>query len=204
MENEILNENKSYQSIFLSAKQLFWKHGISRVTVEEICMVAGVSKMTFYRNFSNKKEIAKIVLNEICKSGFEDYKNIMASDLVFPEKIQKLVLLKHNSVSELSEEFVYDIYNKEETELQEILIEYQKQMIGNIIADFTEAQNNGWIRKDVKISFLVFYLNKINEMIVDQNFRKLYPNIHDAVMELTNLFFYGIINQNSELNVKFI
>ena len=55
-------KSKSFISIQKSAKTLFWKYGMARVTVEEICREAGVSKMTFYRNFKNKNEVAKQVL----------------------------------------------------------------------------------------------------------------------------------------------
>lgn len=37
-----------------TAAQLFFKHGFKRVTVEEICRTAKVSKVTFYRYFAAK------------------------------------------------------------------------------------------------------------------------------------------------------
>ena len=58
--------NKKYKQIIATSKELFWKFGIKRVTVEEICSQAHVSKMTFYKFFPNKIELAKIILkNEI-------------------------------------------------------------------------------------------------------------------------------------------
>lgn len=187
-------ENKSYLAILISAKKLFSKHGISRVTVDEICAESGICKMTFYRNFSNKFELAKVVLNHIIKSGWKDYDDIMNLEIPFQEKIKQLILLKSDSSSELSEEFIKDIYNKPDSGLMEILISKQEQMIDKIIADFTKAQCSGSIRKEINMSFLIYYINKISEMMFDEKFRKLYPNIHDAAMELTNIFFYGIIN----------
>ena len=50
----------SYQILFSTAKNLFFKFGLRRVSVEEICIKASVSKMTFYRNFNNKEHIAVI------------------------------------------------------------------------------------------------------------------------------------------------
>ena len=35
-------------------KDLFYKYGIKRVSVEEICAKANVSKMTFYKFYNNK------------------------------------------------------------------------------------------------------------------------------------------------------
>ena len=54
----------SYQILFSTAKNLFFKFGLRRVSVEEICKKASVSKMTFYRNFNNKEHIAIIILKD--------------------------------------------------------------------------------------------------------------------------------------------
>jgi len=44
------SENQKYNQIIDTSKKLFWKYGIKRVTIEEICREAGVSKMTFYKH----------------------------------------------------------------------------------------------------------------------------------------------------------
>lgn len=50
------SQNIKQQFILSAGKELFWKHGVKRVTVEEICVQASVSKMTFYKFFMNKRE----------------------------------------------------------------------------------------------------------------------------------------------------
>ena len=55
--------NTKYQDILKTAHDLFWKFGIRRVTIEEICREANVSKMTFYKYFRNKEAIYISVLN---------------------------------------------------------------------------------------------------------------------------------------------
>ncbi|MBN1927463.1 MAG: helix-turn-helix transcriptional regulator, partial [Prolixibacteraceae bacterium] len=60
MMNEILETDRANQ-ILQSAKKLFWKYGIRKVSIDEICREAGVSRMTFYRLFKNKIELAKVV-----------------------------------------------------------------------------------------------------------------------------------------------
>ena len=47
------------EQIVRTGNLLFSKHGLRRVTVEEICREAGVSKMTFYKYFPNKLELFK-------------------------------------------------------------------------------------------------------------------------------------------------
>ncbi len=47
------------------ASELFRKYGVKRVTVEEICTTAQISKMTFYKYFANKKELADYIIFKI-------------------------------------------------------------------------------------------------------------------------------------------
>ena len=61
--------SKKYQDIKKKGKELFWKYGTKRVTVEEICREAGVSKMTYYKFFKNKNEQSCLTIPlESCSS----------------------------------------------------------------------------------------------------------------------------------------
>ncbi len=53
-----LENNEKYKDILETGQELFWKFGFRRVTIEEICKEAGISKMTFYKYFSNKMDLA--------------------------------------------------------------------------------------------------------------------------------------------------
>ena len=59
------SSNPKKNQILHTSKELFWKFGFKRVTIEEICKEAGVSKMTFYKFFPNKLELAKTILDKI-------------------------------------------------------------------------------------------------------------------------------------------
>ncbi|MEA3496849.1 MAG: TetR/AcrR family transcriptional regulator [Bacteroidota bacterium] len=55
-----------YKQILKTAKALFWKHGIKRVKIEEICTEAIISKKTFYKHltqlYSNSQEMIKEIM----------------------------------------------------------------------------------------------------------------------------------------------
>ena len=54
--------SKKKLQIVETAKDLFMRYGIRRVTIDEICRTAGASKMTFYKYFSNKIALLKEIL----------------------------------------------------------------------------------------------------------------------------------------------
>jgi AcrR family transcriptional regulator len=190
-----LKSNKSHLSILTTAKSLFWKYGIRRVSVEEICKEAGVSKMTFYRLFSNKVEVAKAVLVTVMNENMDKYRNIMLQDISFTEKINQLIKLKYDGTLEMSQEFFSEVYQTDEMNLRELLVEYQKNGLDAFMADLKNAQEQGWIKEGIKPEFILYILNKINEMLLDKNLTSIYTSTHEAIMALTNFFFYGIIQK---------
>ncbi len=193
-------KEKSRNAMFTAARKLFWKYGIRKVTVEEICQEAGVSKMTFYRFFENKIELATLMLTEIYENTLQDYNKIMQSDLTFPEKIRQTVLLKHQGTIDISEEFLNDVYQSDEPVFNELLTKYSELSRKSLRDDFTKAQKEGWIRKDLKIDFLMYMMNSIGERMFDEKLKAMFGNSHDLVMELTNFFFYGIGTADKPLN----
>ena len=83
--NIILKRTKSVNAILKNGKDLFWKYGIRKVTVEDICKEAGVSKMTFYRSFENKYEVAKIILIELANDSYVIFSELFSREDPFPE-----------------------------------------------------------------------------------------------------------------------
>jgi len=55
--------------VLKTGKELFWKFGFKRVTIEEVCKEAGISKMTFYKFFTNKIDLVKIIMNDILQES---------------------------------------------------------------------------------------------------------------------------------------
>ena len=184
---------KSQVAILEAAKALFWKYGIGKVTVEEICEHAEVSKMTFYRNFENKLHVAEIVLVGLAEKGLADYHAIMKAEIPFNEKIQRLVQMEHDHSENLSEDFIRDIYGADDPKLKNILEELQKKTSEALRKDLSEAQKKGEIRKDLKIDFIIYMINGLNEKLLDERLTSLFGNTQELAVELTNFVFYGIM-----------
>ena len=192
----MIKKTKSHIRIVKTAKALFFKHGISRITVEEICKEAGVSKMTFYRTFTNKNDVAIEVLEEMIAENMSKYRAVMQADTIpFPEKIKALVAMKFQDSNEMSDEFIQDIYQKEDKTLIKHLEVHSQNAMREFMQDLGAAQAKGWIRQDVHLPFLVYFMGKLNGFIQDEIFLSLYEHPQQGIMEITNLFFYGILEK---------
>lgn len=187
------NLNSIATTILKTAKELFWKHGLRKISVEEICRKASVSKMTFYRNFKNKNEVARVVLKELTTQSRNDYQRIMENgQFDFSEKMAQLIELKHQSVKNMSNDFLADLHHPSFAELVADLEKEREKSLQMIKRDFRKAQKEGFIRKDLKIDFIMYMFNDIGQKAHDENLLKIYKNSSDLIMALTNFCFYGI------------
>jgi AcrR family transcriptional regulator len=176
-----------------TAKRLFWKHGLRRVTIEEICQEANVSKMTFYKYFPNKIELVKEILDKMFEENMKVFDQLMLSDIPFEEKMHRQIKMKLQGTQDISEEFVKDIYGDPESELCIYWKEQSEQLIGRVIEHYKNAQQKGWLRKDVKIDIILYMINKSFDMVNDASLIAKYDTMQDLILEINRFFLYGIL-----------
>ena len=187
------SENTKFQQLVTTAHDLFMRHGIRRVTVEEICLEAKVSKMTFYKHFKNKIDLTKHLLHQIYSKQIADYRTIMAKQILFPEKVKQIVQLKHEQTIMISQEFFRDLLKNPNPEIVEFLEKKREESLNEVLNDLNMARKKGDIRQNINPEFILYFLNRMTEMAKDENLLSLYHSPNDLVMELTNFFFYGIL-----------
>jgi hypothetical protein len=93
----------------------------------------------------------------------------------------------------MSEDFIRDVYGANEPRLKNRLEEYQKKSSKALYEDLTKAQKKGEIRKDLKIDFIIYMINSLNEKLLDKRLTSMYSNTQELAVELTNFVFYGIM-----------
>jgi len=199
--SENTRENVSKNKLVVSGKALFYKFGYRKVTVEEICEAAGVSKMTFYRFFENKNDLVKYILMELAQDGVKAYQAIMSQDIPFEDKIRETMLKKREAAKQYSEEFLNDVYRDQGSDILVMLKKMSAESMVLVMQDYKKAQEQGCIRKDLNLAVIPYIMNKMNEMIQDPAMLAIYGNnIHDIMTELSNVFFDGILGDENNCN----
>ena len=100
---------KKKTQIIQTAEKLFSRYGSKRISVEEICRESWVSKMTFYKYFSNKLALVRSIKDMYVEEGFRKFDEINALDIEFPEKIDLMSRWKVEFGARISADFIREM-----------------------------------------------------------------------------------------------
>lgn len=190
--------NPKKTQILSTGKELFWKFGFKRVTIEEISKAAGVSKMTFYKYFPNKQDLAKTILSDIFEENIQKIKGIAEGHESTDKTLRKIMQLKAESSKNISDEFIKDLYANPDLGLQPFMAEMTRKMFDEIITLYEKGKEDGWIRKDLNIPFFLAFTRKIIPLTSDDEMVQFFSSSQEMIMEITNLFIYGVSPNENE------
>lgn len=188
-------DNQKLQQIYSIAKTMFMRHGFKRVSIEEICREAGVSKMTFYKFFANKFDLLKFILEKITSETLAEYRDILKQNIPYAEKVTQMIQMKLKYTDEISQEFFNDLYKNAEPELVEFWQQKMQEIMRLVLEDLKAAQLQGDVRAEIKPQFILYFLNHLFEMVKDDRLLQLYDSPQALINELTRFFFYGILTR---------
>ena len=188
---------KKQQQLITAAKNLLLNHGLRRVTIKEICKNANVSKMTFYKYYNNKLDIAKAVLDVMFYEGLMLYNEIIEVDIPLPKKVEEMLKFIRERFTSVGEAFINDLLN-EDSPLHQYFFNQHKNARELAMGFFKNIQKDGLIRSDIKLPFLLFMLDNLSVLVNHPDFIKIMPNIEDRICELSSLLFHGFTRTTTQ------
>lgn len=194
--------NPKYKQLIQAARELFSKHGFRRITIDEICTKANVSKMTFYKYFENKLDIFKNVMDEIVLESCAKFENLMKENTDFRTKLQKLLELKIRGNQELGHEFIEEVLSSDNPEWLTYFHGVSNQAYQYGLQFLESGKAAGVIRRDLKPEFYNFMVGHLVQFIEDEHLKAIYPDIHDRIEEITKFGFYGFFNTDELKNPR--
>ncbi|MCJ7679506.1 MAG: TetR/AcrR family transcriptional regulator, partial [Candidatus Aminicenantes bacterium] len=159
---------------------------------------AGVSKMTFYKHFSNKIELALFILNQRFEDGVLRYKNIMSREVPFSEKAGEILKMKLELSEGISREMTKDILNSRIPEVAGLTRKIIEENSNLFLNDLISAQKKGEIRADINLNFIMYILGQYQVMATDERVLNMYPSTQAMTSDLVNFFFFGILSREKE------
>lgn len=177
-----------------TAKELFWKHGFKKVSIDEICKKASVSRKTFYTYYPNKQALVLSILESLTNEMLDVFATLVAdTEKSFSEKMNMLLSLKFEMNKEFSMEFINDFLHPDSAEL----LEYLNTVVGKSLMltreFFTNAQKNGEMNPGLNIDFLLWNMQKQLEICSTPEALAMFPDSESMVRQISELMIFGVM-----------
>lgn len=179
------------------ARELFLKHGFKKVTIDEICKKAHVSRKTYYTFYENKIALVMFVIDDISSDTIRKFKTVIEGEGTFAEKMEQSLELKYQFSKTITMEFVADFFDPGATEILEY---WQKMMLQsmNLLTEFLkEGQRTGEMNPDLNLNYVMWYFQKISEVIKSPEIAGMFANPEEMVKQVSKTMIYGIMPINS-------
>jgi AcrR family transcriptional regulator len=177
------------EQIITTAIEIFSKHGPRRVTIQELCEAAGVSKMTFYRHFSNKVHLVETIRDQITEETFAAFDAIDALDIPFPDKIDRMTAFKAQQARGMDLGWIQEMAST-----AGIQAEFERRFVANL----QRAQARGEIRADVNLEFHLLLVRKSGELFHEGDWQRVLPDAEAYTRQLRTILWYGLLTRDTE------
>lgn len=181
--------------ILEAALSLFLKYGVKKVSVAEIAKEADVSQVTIYNYFDSKDNLIREVIVHYVNKVWDEYKELLDSDLTFPEKVKKIIFDKTLIANQINEEF-FQYFMKEYAEEDNYIITfYTEDVLPRLLQMFAEGKEEGYVDRSISDEAVLLYL----QMFADYMRREeVAESMLPLTEDLTKLFFYGLTGKSED------
>ena len=180
-----------------TAKELFWKHGFKKVSIDEICKKAHVSRKTFYTYYSNKNALVISILESMTNEMFDLYEKLIHDDSKgFSDKIAEMMQMKYEMNNDFSMEFVSDFYHPDSAEVLEFFKTVTVKSITITQEFFENAQQRGEMNQNLNVNFVMWYMQKQIELMRSPEIQSMFDNAKDFTKQISELLIFGIMPLN--------
>lgn len=174
-----------------TALALFTQYGVRRVSVEEICRKAKVSKVTFYKYFNNRTDIATQVIDEVIQQFFQRMLMIK-QDRSYSARLHALLSLELEISQELGEILFSELHEIENTDLKRLIEEAFERGREIGLEFFQEGQKAGLIHPNFTPAFFLFLMQMGDELLRDQRFKTVEADFSKRTALLQQFFMTGL------------
>ena len=180
-----------------TALSLFSQFGWTKTSIDMICRQAKVSRVTFYKHFSNKKILVKILFEEQKNEMRQCFIELLENEKNLETIIDKIFAMQQQSLEGLySKAMMFDLTHHSDTELHQFFTAMTQEKYQFMHYFFSQLQQKKIIRPQVPIVLIDVFIRKIDEIIQEPLLLKHYEhNEQQMLRDVLYFLMYGIAYQ---------
>ncbi|TNH04554.1 TetR/AcrR family transcriptional regulator [Testudinibacter sp. TR-2022] len=177
-----------------TALQLFSQQGWKRVSVDEICQQAKVSRVTFYKHFKNKKALLKQLLFEQKEEVRLRFLDFLKQEISLETIISQIFKMQEEALNGLySQPMQADFQYHSDEEMRSFFTTMEQEKYRFMSHFFQQLQTKRIIQQDFPIALISVFTRKIDELRTDPQLCNLYRGKeHQLNIDALQLMMYGL------------
>lgn len=189
---EGMSESKK-NAIINSSLKLIRKYGLKKISIDEICTDSQVSRMTFYKHFKDKIELAIYFLHNSHLKNLEKVNEIIISKDSFYKKFELIKGLNIDLKDQMGEIFINDIINDQYDErIKNFYFQVGVEIDEKFEILLKMGIKEGVVNPKIPISFFLIMIKQIRKAFFDNELERLIEDpIHRSNM-LNDFFLFGV------------
>lgn len=177
-----------------TAADLFQQYGLRRVSVEDICRSAKVSKATFYKYFANKTAVIAVFLPQYINCLAEaQYAVMQTPGADFAARFRRMMQLDRQQLHDMPPPLLQDLLDPTLSEVHELM----QQLIGahrdRLAALVREGQARGVFNPDFPLDFFFFVQTQMLDLFQNPQLQALEPDITRRAELIADFLTYGLM-----------
>lgn len=185
------------ERMLVAARDLFYIHGFSRVTMEEIANKLGMSKKTIYKFFESKDEIVQDVVRKTLTEVDTACKELMLqSNVNFVDKLKQMMTTVGMQYSRMGRPLIEDL-QRNSPAAWKMISDYRTEKIQRDFGTLLkEGIDKGVFRNDIDRELvLLIYTHSIQDIINPEILSRIpftAAQVFDAIIKV---IFEGILTE---------
>lgn len=144
-----MKDNKQYQALLSKSRELFMKHGVKSLTMDEIAKQMGMSKKTIYQFVENKGDLIKVTMQDFLQEEEKHMVGIMKNSVNAVDELINMIDYFLQVVREFNATTLNEV-QKYYPETWNVYNEYRFNfMLGLIRDNLKNGVKEGYYRADL-------------------------------------------------------
>ena len=189
------------KKVLLSARNLFFSFGYSKVTMDELASELNMSKRTLYQLYNSKNRLLEAVIYDFFQEFQENInkiinnqnKNALAS-------LKQIIFLIQKKTTKFSIHGFEDI-RKNNSQAWQLISSLREKMFNSQLREIlNQAKKENNLREDIDVEIIILIiLNTIQSVVNPEIISQLSYSTEDVIEMLSKFIISGIIKSNNNI-----